>query len=555
MNNSNIAHQFKKISLRFLKKTKWENWFLAFFLLISPFLVYYNLELNPRPWHDEGSALSIPRTLVEDGVYASRSSDGYQTFGAVQSVGPTVLIPAAFFYRMLGIGLWQGRVVAAGYALVTLWIFFLVGNRLFGRIPALLAVGFMLGSPAAGYLLYGRQVLGEVPALGFFLAGWLAWSQGVDTGRKFYYPLAGFLLGAAMVTKSQYLLMGIATMGLVAILDFWYYRQGAYKWLILMAVIAVSCVAAWMVWQTNSFGTEVFIENTEKLRQLASATVGFNLTSTVDAIRFLFGSGSGYFYFFWGWPALAYALFLSIRRSRDGLITGFLTIFIYLWLAYFTFLIIPWFRYFLPVGVLVGLFVGKIFYDLAMSISASKSDIEAGLREIRLPNPFLSPRVIILLGTMATLIVLSFGMFYQLQKTVRSDVIDRVGTDENQNPSPPQFYAPQELANFLDENIGKEMVIETWERELGILTGHNYHYPDQVMLAQVHLRLYRGGSNEDYGLAEDYFAEVQPAYLIIGWYSRLNNIYDMTFVDNHSHLIARFGSGDWRYDVLQVDYP
>jgi hypothetical protein len=158
------------------------------------------------------------------------------------------------------------------------------------------------------------------------------------------------------------------------------------------------------------------------------------------------------------------------------------------------------------------------------------------------------------MSAMAGLLTMVFGMLYQFQKVVRSDVLDRYGVDEILNVSPPQFYAPQQAADYLNQSIDKGKVIETWERELGILTDHNYHYPDQVMLAQVHLRLYRGGNNV-YGLGDEYFLKVRPDYLVIGWYSRSNNIYDMNAVDKFGEKIATFGSGEWRYDIYKLQFP
>lgn len=552
---TNIIYRLSQFTFNLMRKLDWERLFLILFVIISPILVFYNLELNPRPWHDEGSSLSIPKTLVENGVYATRNSDGYQTFGPVQSIGPTVVLPVALSFKFFGVGLLQGRIVSATYAVLTLWIFLYSGYYLFGRGTALLAVGLMLGSPAAGYLLNGRQVLGEAPALGFFLAGWLMWAQGVNTDKKWYYGLAGLLIGLAMITKSQYIILGMATLGLLVVLDFAYYRQGIYKWLIVVACVAAACVAGWLIWQINYFGAETFNENASKMSQLAKSTVGFNLTSTIDALRFLFGSGSGHFYFFWGWPALLYVGVLSFKRNKQGLVLAFLTIFTWLWLAYFSFLIIPWFRYFFPAGVLGGLFVAKLFSDLAKSLWISGKEFWDEFRQVKMDAlTIISPNVLISIGAVAGLATIILGMGYQLQKVIRSDVLDKYGADEIVNSNPPQYYAPQEITDYLNQYIEKDKVIETWERELGVLTEHNYHYPDQVMLAQVHSRLYRGG-NDMYSLGDEYFAQVHPDYLIIGWYSRLNNIYNMDTVEKHGDKIASFGSGEWRYDVYKLEFP
>ncbi|MCC7353661.1 MAG: glycosyltransferase family 39 protein, partial [Anaerolineae bacterium] len=255
-----------------LRVVSWDRIVLLVSIPFVVFLLFYNLEYNPRPWHDEGALLSVSRTLVEDGVYAGRSSDGYQTFGAVQSVGPTVLLPIALSFKLFGIGLVQGRVVVATYALLALALLYVVGQELFGRRIALVGVFLLLGSPAVAYLLLGRQVVGDAPALAFFLGGWLAWSRGIQTGRHQHYLIAGLLLGAAMVTKSQYILMGFGTLAILGLLDLVFYRQKKIGAFLIVGVVAGVCLVAWWGWQLAYYGTDTFRENAAKLSSLAAGT-------------------------------------------------------------------------------------------------------------------------------------------------------------------------------------------------------------------------------------------------------------------------------------------
>ena len=296
---------------------RWEVVLLVALIILAPLLAFYNLGTNPRPWHDEGSYLSLAKTLVQDGVYAVRSSEGYQTFGAVQSVGPTVLLPIALSFKLWGVGLLQGRMVAAIFLLLTLGIFYAAGHALFGRRPALFAVILLLASPAVGFLLYGRPAFGEIPALGFLLAGWFVWARGVRGSRPWHYPLAGLLIGAAMVTKSQYTIVGFAALALLALVDLVYYRQRVFKSLIVVGAIAFLCVAAWWLWQMLYFGMASFQENAAKLRLLASQTTGFHLHTTIEAIKTLVGSGTGYFYLLLGNPrADLWRVF--VHSTREG---------------------------------------------------------------------------------------------------------------------------------------------------------------------------------------------------------------------------------------------
>jgi hypothetical protein len=120
--------------------------------------------------------------------------------------------------------------------------------------------------------------------------------------------------------------------------------------------------------------------------------------------------------------------------------------------------------------------------------------------------------------------------------------------------SPPQLEVPEQVTEFLSQNIEPDKVIETWERELGILTNHNYHYPDQLMLAKIDNALHRGG-DQNYSLGAGYFESVRPDYVVAGWFGRLYKVYDVEYLDQNGKVIASFGDGDWRYDVYQMNPP
>ncbi len=143
-------------------------------LVVALTLAFYNLEYSPRTWQDEGGTLSLARTLVEDGVYAIRNSDGYQSFGSVQSVGPTVILPIALSFKLFGVGLLQGRLVMGLWLILTLFAFYSLGRELFGMRSAILAVLLIVSFPF-GLVMLGRQALGEVPAICLLLSGCLAW--------------------------------------------------------------------------------------------------------------------------------------------------------------------------------------------------------------------------------------------------------------------------------------------------------------------------------------------------------------------------------------------
>lgn len=522
----------------------WEKIFLAILVVVSPFLVFYNLDVNPRPWHDEGAILSVPMTLSKDGVYATRNYGGYQTFGPIQSAGPTVVLPIALLFKIFGVGLIQGRIVAGLYVLMALSFFYLCGKELFDRRTALLATLFLLVSPAAGFLLFGRHVLGDIPALAFFLGGYWAWIKGWRSGKAGYFILSGCMFGLAIITKTQYLLFVGAALFLLVVLDSMYYRLKIFKQVLITGIISVSWFVAWVAWQINYFGIDVYRANARTFSELASVTTGFDFHSMAQALQFIFGSGSGFLHGFWGFFALIYIFYLCIRRDGEtmGLALGFIIQF--LWMGYFVFWTIPWTPYFIVPGTFIALFVGKLASDVWDGIVKSWG---------AMGKSHDSSQIVSFFGNLIAIFALLGFTLYQFQIVLRLDVLDDVGAHTPEFRKPPEFSSPHEVSKFIAENVPPNAVIDTWERELGLLnSNHVFHYPDQSMLIVTHAAIYRNLPSE-YSLGASYFEEAGADYVIVGWWARLTGIYDLAYLENNAIYVTTIGSSDWGYDIYKFN--
>jgi hypothetical protein len=86
---------------------------------------------------------------------------------------------------------------------------------------------------------------------------------------------------------------------------------------------------------------------------------------------------------------------------------------------------------------------------------------------------------------------------------------------------------------------------------LSILTEHQYHLPDQSLLAQTHAAVHYNGPR-DCSLAGGNFDLVRLSYVVVGWYGRLNQICDIGFLAEHGDLAATIGQGEWCCDVYEV---
>jgi hypothetical protein len=82
---------------------------------------------------------------------------------------------------------------------------------------------------------------------------------------------------------------------------------------------------------------------------------------------------------------------------------------------------------------------------------------------------------------------------------------------------------PVELSNFLKANVPTNIVVETWEYELGFLSDHNFHFPPQRLLAKAIAYAYLNGPPP----AKEYdFVQVhQPEYIVFGNFANWVEIY------------------------------
>ncbi|GEM_PF-3498049 len=540
-NAMNSVNRFLQPLIALLMRINWEKFFQIVLVLVSPFLIFYNLDINPRTWHDEASMLSVPMTLVEDGVYESRNYGGNQTFGPIQSAGPTVMLSIAAVFKLFGVGLLQGRVIAGIYSLLALWFLYHCTAELFGKRAALLSIFIMPGSPAVGFLIHGRFVSGDIPALSFFLAACYTWAKSQRTSSIWKSILVGCLFGATMITKTQYFVMVIAAAILLAVLDYFYFRRGMVRPIGIIILTSAIWFFAWTAWQIWYFGADLYAENAQKFSDLAATTTGFSISTTVEALQFIFGSGSGYLFMYWGIFSAVYIFYLSFVKKDQNPVTCFLFIIQLLWIGFFVFWTIPWQTYFIVPGTILSMFAGKLASDLVHEIA------HGWIAWKKAPDGTVG---MLLAGNVIAVSAFLLFCAYQFQSLVRMDVLDTVGTPSGDIRKPMEYADPYSMVAFLNENIEQDAVIETWERELGILTDHIYHYPDQSMLVFTHASNFRNAP-VNYSLGKEYFDGVRPDYVVVGWYSRFSNIYDAEFLSENTEFITRIGSQDYGYDIYK----
>jgi 4-amino-4-deoxy-L-arabinose transferase-like glycosyltransferase len=193
---------------------------------------FYNLANFPTIWWDEAIFSETAANLVQHGRYAFtvQSPNQLSDLDFRISVGPAVILPVALAYKVLGVGVASGRLVAGAYLVLLFLALYLGTRRLWGPAAALGAVALaLLGTDV---LNWGRSVLGDVPALGLFLLGLWFLVRGLDTPARGALFAGGIFLGLAFDAKEFY---GLAFLPPVFLLVRQWWRDQAQLWKSLLA--------------------------------------------------------------------------------------------------------------------------------------------------------------------------------------------------------------------------------------------------------------------------------------------------------------------------------
>jgi hypothetical protein len=176
---------------------------------------FYNLANYPPVWWDEGIFSETAANLVQHGRYAFtiQSPNQLNDFDFRISAGPALILPVALAYKLLGVSLASGRLVAGAYLVLAFLALFLAARRLWDTRTALLAVALAFLGTDVFY--WGRSVLGDIPALALFLCAMLWLSRGLGSRALWPLMLGGICLGLAFDAKEFY---GLAFLPPLAIL-------------------------------------------------------------------------------------------------------------------------------------------------------------------------------------------------------------------------------------------------------------------------------------------------------------------------------------------------
>lgn len=472
----------------------------------------YNLATYPAPWFDEGWYLHIARNLAIYGQYATLSSEGFRYDDTALAVAPTLYLPIALVFRWVGVGLVQARLIMVAYLLLATVMFYLVaraaGNYVIAVIATYLFLTHMEDDLFTSTIYLGRQVMGEVPALCFFLAGCLLWFRALTVGRARYTTSVGFLFGLAVVTKLQFIFFIVPTLSLFVLLAHVQPLRPVRKPAIEALVSSLVVIAAWYAVLWAVLGSQNLVNLVKGLLVASSPQVRvFSIHTLGESIKFILRSD----FLVFGLPAVFYTLWRAVRRGCSELRQLFLGAFILTGWSWYMLASVGWPRYAYPFLAISNVFTAHLFYDLGDFSSR-------GLHNTR---------------AVAVMLVMLFLPLSQFRLVGRGLLA----------PSDSGF---QEFTAYIRQNVPQGHTIETWEWEVTFVDDVRlYHLPPTSLLNTLIQDVYGGGTYQP----TDYdFRQFNPDYIVVGRFARWTGLYPRDFLERGCRRLAAIGE----YELFEV---
>jgi hypothetical protein len=188
------------------------------------------------------------------------------------------------------------------------------------------------------------------------------------------------------------------------------------------------------------------------------------------------------------------------------------------WIGWFLFLSIGWLRYAFP-----GIFLGNMFaaYLIDSFLVQKYLNRELNIQSKRSHNTVICGRDIAALLFVVIIIITTLKTATRLyQSFIRNN------------------NALEIVANYLNENISDNELIETYESELLFLLDKPYHFPPDEVQHLVNRRLYL-----DHDVVIDYDPlQLDPDYIVVGVVNSWWHLYDDLIKSDEYQLILSEGS-------------
>ena len=483
----------------------------------------FRLDSVPPLWWDEGWTLSIARNWLEHGHYGRLLAGEFVPAGLQAS--PVVTATVSLSFRLFGVGVIQARIVMVLFGLAVLALMYKLSKRLYGRAVAwgTLLVLFFMPSYIELFPIYvGRQVLGEIPALFFLLAGYAA-ILNIDRSRPWAVLLATLCWAIALSTKLQ-------------IIPFW-----GCSILIPMSVLARRCdwklFSCWavpfggalvgsrllpIVWEALLTAKTDIAAPISGLYEVTAVVASIPPRLFALIVTVLFGIPT--------LLGLCYSLWLILNNRANlqdhvHLVRLSLLVLAASWFGWFILFSVGWIRYMFPAFFIGSIFLAAMIYDLTnrfdvcFTVKQSISVFRQGELTKRNVAPLLA-------------------LFLILSSVPRSAmaVFQTYALEADSSA--------KETARFLNTYTEPNALIETYDSELFFLLNRAYHYPPDRIHVELIRRtfLYEEDTRIDYDPLES-----DPDYLVVGPHSKQWQLYDHVLKTGVFRLLRTYS----RYKIYE----
>lgn len=481
-------------------------------IVMSVPLLTLRLAVYPPVWFDEGWSMNAARTLMEDGIYGTYTAAGHIPFDPGVTSGPTVIIPIALSFKLLGMGVVQARLIIVLFTLLGILGLHAIAAYVYGRTRALFVMMILLAMPAIHdvcLLSLGRQVLGETPSLALIALGFWLWFRSWDTERWSLCLLAGFALGLGLVSKMQVGFALLPALVLIAVGRVLGNRSQAVK-LFAPTVVMLLVGSAWMLFGRLGTPSHIRHENAIMLLEairthLLTGLFGRNLDTSAFAILIVIGTGV---------MASVWRLLgrlLGARRAANAdWAEATVALFALCTALWFALLSVGWPRY-AYVGLVMGqLLVGRLGWDV-----------------FALVRQWIGSRWPALGSLAYTGVIVGLALVAILMNVYP---VLRFEHD----------YRAQQMADYIGTELPRDAVIESWSWELDALGPHReYHHPHSRYLFVA----IRQMSHEQRPFDLDYdVLQADPDYLVRGPFDDWTRIYKSELVERDFAEMAEIGT-------------
>ena len=491
--------------------------FLIFFCCITFFAVW-RLDSVPPLWWDEGWTISVAKNWIHDGHY------GLYNQSKAVSKGLAGLLPtisaAALSFKIFGVGVWQARLPFVLITLATFLGLFLLSDRIYSRHEAwgtMFVLLFMIGGQVSPPLIESRQVLGEMPAIFFFLLGVACLSLALEKSR-WYLVITCIFIGISAQTKAQ--MRPFLFLSLTLPIMIYSLKQ---NWVAVRILLANFLGSLYFYIIFNEINNRITSSDVVS----GTATGLINVTGIVPilSVRIL----AGKVFLVMGLPILL-GIIYEIRKlipvilnttevNTKELIRLIILIFVTSWVGWYLLLAMWWPRYLYPALIVGSMYISSLLVQLTINLN---------IKHFRTQK--IQDQMFKVLGLILAIILITYTVPFTIIK-----YMDAFTSKEGQG-----FI---EVVDYINNITSKSSLIETYDSEIFFLLEREYHFPpDSISVDLIRNREFHIDDPIEY-----YPLEVDPDHIVIGGFGRMWGLYDEVIHTDNFKLVLE----NSRYQIYE----